>query len=287
MYCILLPLSFPLDRTLILFFFFFLMIRRPPRSTLFPYTTLFRSVMDAEFPSAGLPETVDQRHHLLPVGGADVEDLIDVGVLALGLGPGEVPHQDDVLVGVTLDHRQRAGERRRAHVVGEEEHLLLLDQLQRVLDARRRLIAVVERDDADGPPVDATPGVDLVVVGLGAPEELGAEPGRRSLERGAHADLDVAGADAGRARRPRLRQGELAGPQAAPSPLLRPRQLPRGEDTDRRSREDLENLAPLHAPSSPQTALLRAVAGRSALRTFAASSSGTSRSSRLRNPSVH
>src|SRR5437899_10086229 len=28
---------------LIVFFFFFLMIRRPPRSTLFPYTTLFRS----------------------------------------------------------------------------------------------------------------------------------------------------------------------------------------------------------------------------------------------------
>src|SRR3712207_9169158 len=29
-----------------LIFFFFLMIRRPPRSTLFPYTTLFRSVED-------------------------------------------------------------------------------------------------------------------------------------------------------------------------------------------------------------------------------------------------
>src|SRR6476660_10186593 len=29
------------------FFFFFLMIRRPPRSTLFPYTTLFRSARDA------------------------------------------------------------------------------------------------------------------------------------------------------------------------------------------------------------------------------------------------
>src|ERR1051325_11998263 len=27
------------------FFFFFLMIRRPPRSTLFPYTTLFRSTL--------------------------------------------------------------------------------------------------------------------------------------------------------------------------------------------------------------------------------------------------
>src|SRR2546429_3287849 len=35
-------------------YFFFLMIRRPPRSTLFPYTTLFRSVpMPSE--STGLP----------------------------------------------------------------------------------------------------------------------------------------------------------------------------------------------------------------------------------------
>src|SRR5256885_8661861 len=32
------------------FFFFFLMIRRPPRSTLFPYTTLFRSVADRAAP---------------------------------------------------------------------------------------------------------------------------------------------------------------------------------------------------------------------------------------------
>src|SRR5436305_9042922 len=31
----------------LLYFFFFLMIRRPPRSTLFPYTTLFRSMMAA------------------------------------------------------------------------------------------------------------------------------------------------------------------------------------------------------------------------------------------------
>src|SRR5258705_574385 len=29
------------------FFFFFLMIRRPPRSTLFPYTTLFRSLSES------------------------------------------------------------------------------------------------------------------------------------------------------------------------------------------------------------------------------------------------
>src|SRR5256885_11209506 len=31
--------------SMLYYFFFFLMIRRPPRSTLFPYTTLFRSVV--------------------------------------------------------------------------------------------------------------------------------------------------------------------------------------------------------------------------------------------------
>src|SRR3712207_8049663 len=44
-----------------LLYFFFLMIRRPPRSTLFPYTTLFRSTVltalwgVAELEAAGLP----------------------------------------------------------------------------------------------------------------------------------------------------------------------------------------------------------------------------------------
>src|SRR5258708_12219611 len=35
--------------------FFFLMIRRPPRSTLFPYTTLFRSLLELQAEAAGLP----------------------------------------------------------------------------------------------------------------------------------------------------------------------------------------------------------------------------------------
>src|SRR2546422_9385900 len=37
--------------------FFFLMIRRPPRSTLFPYTTLFRSPNPANPASSSLPYT--------------------------------------------------------------------------------------------------------------------------------------------------------------------------------------------------------------------------------------
>src|SRR3989442_15828673 len=40
---------------ILFFFFFFLMIRRPPRSTLFPYTTLFRSV-----PRAGIETRHDR-----------------------------------------------------------------------------------------------------------------------------------------------------------------------------------------------------------------------------------
>src|SRR6266496_4117074 len=51
------------------FFFFFLMIRRPPRSTLFPYTTLFRSLL------AGA-DRVRSRLDAAQRGGAD--ELIDV-----------------------------------------------------------------------------------------------------------------------------------------------------------------------------------------------------------------
>src|SRR5947207_11226702 len=43
MFLFLLAITFFHVFSLLFFFFFFLMIRRPPRSTLFPYTTLFRS----------------------------------------------------------------------------------------------------------------------------------------------------------------------------------------------------------------------------------------------------
>src|SRR5256885_16420329 len=52
----------------IFFFFFFLMIRRPPRSTLFPYTTLFRSHVHLD-----RDRDRDRLRHLLPLpvrGGA-------------------------------------------------------------------------------------------------------------------------------------------------------------------------------------------------------------------------
>src|SRR3712207_9579170 len=72
-------------------FFFFLMIRRPPRSTLFPYTTLFRSnplsaiAMCAKVLRDAPPEEERERRALLDTIGDSTEwmnrliqDLLDV-----------------------------------------------------------------------------------------------------------------------------------------------------------------------------------------------------------------
>src|SRR3712207_8425104 len=56
--------------------FFFLMIRRPPRSTLFPYTTLFRSAVGAAAPRAAPGAAVDPIA-LVPVDEVVVTTLVD------------------------------------------------------------------------------------------------------------------------------------------------------------------------------------------------------------------
>src|SRR5215469_369276 len=74
--------------------FFFLMIRRPPRSTLFPYTTLFRSVELADGPATGGPGAGHAQERgngdpgvVVPAGGGDqdppapvpAQNLVEVG----------------------------------------------------------------------------------------------------------------------------------------------------------------------------------------------------------------
>src|SRR3712207_8275149 len=81
---------------------FFLMIRRPPRSTLFPYTTLFRSQVRA------------RRRHA--VGGAAVVDLAAVHQAPLAI------EQKDV--------GRAGGAVRAGHVLRSEEHTSELQSRQ-------------------------------------------------------------------------------------------------------------------------------------------------------------
>src|SRR2546429_2834402 len=57
----------------IFFFFFFLMIRRPPRSTLFPYTTLFRSHELEHAAASRLCRQTRQLIHLLTLDARSEE----------------------------------------------------------------------------------------------------------------------------------------------------------------------------------------------------------------------
>src|SRR5688572_33209012 len=65
------------------FFFFFLMIRRPPRSTLFPYTTLFRSLVKLE--------VVADERTLLP----DPIELLDAAETLVDDGFTVLPYTND------------------------------------------------------------------------------------------------------------------------------------------------------------------------------------------------
>src|SRR5437762_8950531 len=54
-----------MNATSLLISFFFLMIRRPPRSTLFPYTTLFRSPLQAHVLVGRERDQVHRVEHVL------------------------------------------------------------------------------------------------------------------------------------------------------------------------------------------------------------------------------
>src|SRR5256884_9550828 len=105
--------------------FFFLMIRRPPRSTLFPYTTLFRSLYHPHTSAGRIPTDlayrvyVDSLMHLPPVtaseshhireelGGGGERNAVDqileraaqvLGVLTNELGVAVGPSLDDAVL---------------------------------------------------------------------------------------------------------------------------------------------------------------------------------------------
>src|SRR5216683_6836841 len=83
--------------------FFFLMIRRPPRSTLFPYTTLFRSPR----PPRRQHLAVRGRAHGVSHGGAEIEPGMHGGTAEEGIAAdaeagGELDLADD---GFAIGHQ--------------------------------------------------------------------------------------------------------------------------------------------------------------------------------------
>src|SRR2546426_2732726 len=165
------------------FFFFFLMIRRPPRSTLFPYTTLFRSLDFLLLERVVDPAAVDQlargiqqedvRRDPGAVGLCDLLGLVEhVGVgevLVLGALHHEIePVAGDDLRVVRVDRDEAdalrlvlAGEadqavlvalRVRALIAGEDDGgaLLALDVRERMRLAVRALQAEVRALGAEG-----------------------------------------------------------------------------------------------------------------------------------------
>src|SRR3712207_6857979 len=73
--------------TEVFLFFFFLMIRRPPRSTLFPYTTLFRSLLHDVATSTG--ELADETATVTAMTAALAGAPLDVPFAAVYLARSE------------------------------------------------------------------------------------------------------------------------------------------------------------------------------------------------------
>src|SRR3712207_8935098 len=83
-------------------FFVFVMILRPPRSTLFPYTTLFRSVRGAGEVAAAGDAVADERH----VGQGDALVVWDGGHerLAVDLADGGVEEEREIDLDRSEEH---------------------------------------------------------------------------------------------------------------------------------------------------------------------------------------
>src|SRR3712207_7501613 len=146
------------------------MIRRPPRSTLFPYTTLFRSMRDLEIRGAGNLLGDEQSGHVAAVGFELYVAMLDEAVAALaGTAADEAP--DPVRVDVPIDayvpadyvpyeaakidvHRRVAGAREVAELIVLREELEdrfgpvpePLDNLIKLQDARIKLGRAGARD---------------------------------------------------------------------------------------------------------------------------------------------
>src|SRR3989441_7735450 len=125
------------------FFFFFLMIRRPPRSTLFPYTTLFRSVRGSV---RGGRAQLPRRLHHVPERG---QRLLPAARLepAVGIDPdlAVVQHLPHALE--RLDDLRGARHRGRVDVVDARPDLVGVLVFLQSLEQLRARAGVLDGDD--------------------------------------------------------------------------------------------------------------------------------------------
>src|SRR3989442_15665357 len=73
------------------------MIRRPPRSTLFPYTTLFRSylLVGPVFPTATHPDRA-------PLGLARLQEIVGIGLPVIAIGGVRPERMPELMAGGAL-----------------------------------------------------------------------------------------------------------------------------------------------------------------------------------------
>src|SRR6266511_5971817 len=153
------PSSINLSLSSFVFFFFFLMIRRPPRSTLFPYTTLFRSRRPRPSPN---PPCTGSPSPLVPcaVRGRASHSIgheprrAEPRRALVGWAPGPSPGKEDRNQVSQADHhvhaeqdeeplpepqRQHRGDERPQHP-RQLEHHLVADEHAAVRSPRRELL---------------------------------------------------------------------------------------------------------------------------------------------------
>src|SRR6266852_3378973 len=115
-----------------------------------------------------------------------------LGVIPLGGAGGDEQLRHLLGIHVLLDGRVR----RRAQRVEDEQNLVALDQLARLLDRLRRAVAIVVADEVDLAAVDAAFGVDLLEVGIFGLADHAVGGGRAAVGRDV-ADLDFGVGGAG------------------------------------------------------------------------------------------
>src|SRR6266850_7878693 len=116
--------SFIASSALFFSYFFFLMIRRPPRSTLFPYTTPFRSAADQHAPAIlkVAQDTPDmaRAYHVpalrLVVGAGDRAGVVDIVGDADRVGVPRAGRLEERGLGAI-------GRKRATHARGHEVHV--------------------------------------------------------------------------------------------------------------------------------------------------------------------